>query len=366
MALSCTFRRLTGALLAVIVAGLAPGQAVAQPAGAAQVAADAESLLNLGRQEAGRGARDRALSLLQRSLALAPEQLGPLVDLGIALADLGAYDAAKTAFERALRVGPDDAAALNGLGYVLYRLERHPAAIVHYRRALDRKDDPQYHLNLGLAYLAQQRWGQAEDEFRVAARGPGAGYWAHNNLGYALQLQGRVEEAKRAYHAALPVAERDLTAHSNLGALLLAEERWAEAAWVYTDALKRDDASADAHLGLANALTQLGRLDEAIVELRVCTRLRAPTAATHHLMAQLYLHRGEPEAALAEALEAVAGAPQEASYHLNLARALVAAGQLDEASRSFRMFLTLKPDADEAPRVRRWLEQRRTTRLSDR
>jgi Flp pilus assembly protein TadD len=288
------------------------------------------------------------------------------VDLGIALADLGAYDAAKAAFERALRVGPDDAAALNGLGYVLYRLECHPAAIAHYKRALDRKDDPQYHLNLGLAYLAQHRWGQAEDEFRLASRGPGANYWAFNNLGYALQLQGRVEDAKQAYHAALPVADRDLTAHGNLGALLLAQESWAEAAWVYQDALKRDDASADAHLGLANALTQLGRLDEAIMELRVCTRLRAPTPATHHLMAQLYLHRGEAEAARVEAARAVAGAPQEAAYHLNLARALVAVGRLDEASRSFRVFLALKPDAEEAARVRRWLEQRRTARLGER
>lgn len=329
-------------------------------------ASEAELLLRQGRQAAHAGAHDQALRLLRRSLAVAPEQITPLVDLGVALADLGAYDVAQHAFERALRVGPDDAAALNGLGYVMYRLERLPVAIEHYRKAIARRDDPQYHLNLGLAYLAQQRWGQAEDEFRLSLRGSGASYWALNNLGYALQLQGHTEEALKAYQSALPLGDRDITAHSNMGALLLALENWRDAAWVYEDALKRDDGSADAHLGLANAWTQLGRLDDAILELRVSTALRPPTPSVHHLMAQLYLHRGEHEAARREAQAAVQGAPREADHHLALARALVVLDQSDEAAREFETFLELSPQAEEAPKVRQWLQQHRMPRLGGR
>lgn len=346
---------------AVAIATLAPQvSASAAPLGPQGAAAfDPEAGLKQALAAFHTGATDRGQALLRKTLAAAPEKVDTLVDLGVALADMGAYDHARSAFERALRLGPDDAAALNGLGYVLYRMEKHENAISYYVKALARKEDPQYRLNLGLAYLAQERWGQAEDQFRLAVSGRSSDYWAYNNLGYALQLQGRIAEAVSHYEAAIARCDKDLTAHGNLGALLVAAEAWQDALWVYRDALKRNDAFADAHLGIANAYTQLGRTDDALLELRVLSRLRNPTAPVFHLMAELYQHRKEHGAAYREAQAACQLAPREAVYMLTLGRAAAALGRRSEAIRVFERYLEVAAPSPERQRIETWLQQNR-------
>ncbi|MEB3284179.1 MAG: tetratricopeptide repeat protein [Candidatus Sericytochromatia bacterium] len=344
-------------------AGHPPAHAGQLSARAAGSVIDGESLFKQGLQAAKNGSVEQARALFQRSLAATPEQIEPLVHIGIALADLGAYEFARSAFERALKLGPDDAAALNGLGYVYYRLDHHDDAILYYRKALLKKEDPQYRLNLGLALLAQSRWGQAEDEFRLAICGRPSDYWALNNLGYALQLQGRNSAAVAAFQAAIDKSTGDLTAHGNLGALLVAAEAWPQAARVYGNALKVDDTYADAHLGLANALTQMGKVDQAILELRVLSRLRAPSAPAHHLMAELYAHRNEISAARREAEQAVALSPEEATYYLTLGRIYDTLGLKNRAAGAFKRVLQLKPSTQEADSLRAWL---RNYRVPDR
>jgi tetratricopeptide (TPR) repeat protein len=198
----------------------------------ARTGVDAETLWRQGREAAEAGSLDQAVGLYRQSLAVDPHGKAAMVDLATTLSDMGRWDDARATYEKAVRLYPDDAAALNGLGYVHFRQDRFQAAVECYTRALAHQQDPQYHLNLGLAFLSQGRWGQAESQFRDTLALDGDHYWATNNLGYALSLQGRRMEAADAYWAALRLKSPGITTHLNLGTLLSEDEAWEEAAWV--------------------------------------------------------------------------------------------------------------------------------------
>ena len=66
--------------------------------------------------------------------------------------------------ERALALNPDDAATIDSLGWVLYRLGRHDEALVHLRRAYELQDDGEI-----AAHLGEVLWvkGQRDEALRV-------------------------------------------------------------------------------------------------------------------------------------------------------------------------------------------------------
>ena len=346
-----------GALGLLAGLGAAPAPALAEtrmaeagPHAGAMV--DAETLWKQGREAAESGSLDRAVGLFRQSLAVDPHGKAAMVDLATALTDLGRWDDARQTYERAVRLYPDDAIALNGLGYVHFRQDRFEAAIDCYKRALARMDDPQFHLNLGLAFLSQGRYGTAEEQFRHTLALDGGHYWAANNLGYALSLQGRRAEAADHYWAALRLDPPGVTTHVNLGQLLLDEEAWEEAAWVYTDALKRDDASAEVHVGLAHALARLGRLDEARREALIGVRLAPDSAMAHFYLAEALYLSGDRARGIAEAERAVALDPGMASYRLVLAQMLEFKERYGEAIVQYEAFVRLAPGHADAPRAR--------------
>jgi tetratricopeptide (TPR) repeat protein len=235
------------------------GLVAALGAAPAWASTDAETLWKQGHDAAAKGSLTEAVGFYKQSLAVDPHGHEAMVDLASALTDMERWDDARMAYERAIRVYPDDATALNGLGYVFYRQERFDSAIAYFKRAIARMDDPQFHVNMGLALLSQERYGQAEDQFRRTLEIDPRHYWATNNLGYTLQLEGRADEAMALYTEALRLDPPGVTTHLNFGALLLDQESYDDAATVYTDALKKDDTVAEAHLGLAVALENTDR-----------------------------------------------------------------------------------------------------------
>jgi tetratricopeptide (TPR) repeat protein len=320
---------------------------------AGPVHADADVLLAEGREAVEHGKLEQGIAFFRRSLALDPRSRAALVDLGCALADLERWDEARRAFESALVNRPGDPAALNGLGYVLYRLDRTQDAIDCYRQALTKREDPQYHLNLGLAYLAQQRWGQAADQFELTVETQPGDYWGHNNLAYALQRSGKLTEAAAHYERAIAVGHGDdVTAHLNLGGLLLDAKIFDGALGVYQDALRKRDTSPEAHVGLAIALTHQARLPEAQREARVALLLAPQRAQAHHVLAEIYRKRKLWAEAIAEGNQAVKLNPRAAAHHLSLGLALESAGRDAEAARAYDQFLAIEPEGADAREVR--------------
>lgn len=309
---------------------------------------EAAQLSGQGKADVEAGKLDKAVVAFRHSLALAPQAGGTWVDLGCALADLERWEEARSAFKQALSMHANDPAALNGLGYVHFRTDHTQDAIDCYRKALTGRDDPQYHLNLGLAYLSQQAWGQASDEFSRSVAAQPNDYWSNNDLAFALQQSGQWRAAAERYQAAIGVAKDDITAHLNLGGLLLDARSFDDAVTIYQDALKHQDQSYEGHLGLAVGLAQLGRLGEAQREARVAVSLGPDKAKARHLLGQIYQKEGRWGEAIAEANRAVMLAPKEATYRLGLAHAYDGAGRNAEAAASYDRFVELAPDGEES------------------
>jgi Flp pilus assembly protein TadD len=313
---------------------------------------DAETLWRKGRDAADKGSLTEAVGFYKQSLAVDPQGRDAMVDLATALTDLERWDDARQAYERAIRVYPDDATALNGLGYVHYRQERFETAIGYFKRAIARMDDPQFHINMGLALLSQERYGQAEEQFRRTLAIAPDHYWATNNLGYVLQLEGRDEEAMDAYTAALKLDPPGVTTHLNLGSMLLDEEAFDDAAQVYSDALKKSDDVAEAHLGLAVAFENLGRLQEARREANLAVRLDAKYPNAQIAYARLLAKTGDRKLAIGEMRKAIAMAPKSTSMVFGLAQLLEQEERFDEALKAYQDYLRLEPEGSHAPEAR--------------
>ncbi|MFN4165190.1 MAG: tetratricopeptide repeat protein [Ferrovibrio sp.] len=152
------------------------------------LAEDATLLLEKAQCRIDRQDVGGAIPLLQRAVALAPENPDAHTLLGIALRRNGDRAAALDAFSRAVALNPQDANALNGLGNDCLEKERFPEAVAYYRRAI-----------------------AARPKFLKA----------HKNLAYTLNLDNDVDGARAAFVRLLELAPDFHEGHMDYGLFLL-------------------------------------------------------------------------------------------------------------------------------------------------
>ncbi len=159
----------------------------------------------------------------------------------------------------------------------------------------------QYFGNLGVERLTG---GDSGTAYRLFRRGlevdPGAtSLWI--NIGVTLARNGQLQESGQSYRQALALDPRNLSALNNLAGVVELQG-------------DREEASA--------------------LRARV-ERYRQKNPYFIYAQGEYYLRTGEYSLALAALRTAVRKAPQEAEFHLALARAYRALGQTENASRSF-------------------------------
>ncbi len=171
---------------------------------------DAEAHGNLAAALRARGQLEAAVASGLRALQIRPDFAEAYVNLGVALQDLGQLDEAVASYRRALQIKPDFVEALNNLGGALKELGQLDDAVASYRRALDIKPD-----------FAK----------------------AHSNLGVVLRELGQHSGEKECYHRALEIDPACSEAMLGLGQLCMASGEMAEAEILFRKALeiKPDD-----------------------------------------------------------------------------------------------------------------------------
>lgn len=92
---------------------------------------------------------------LRKLIALRPDSAQGYNALGYSLADRGLRLAeARELIEKALALSPEDSYILDSMGWVLYRLGDLPGAVDYLQRSLARRDDPEV-----IAHLGEVLWG---------------------------------------------------------------------------------------------------------------------------------------------------------------------------------------------------------------
>ena len=173
-----------------------------------------------------------------------------------------------------------DAEARFNSGLTHLRDGRPKLALEEFLRAI--KQDPKnpyFHKGLGLAYATLKRFEDAADAFRKALELNPYYTDVRNDLGMALVLSGKRQEGKAEFLAAFndPTNPTPEISSRNLGQAYFEEKNYAEAANWFRSSLNRNKEYADAYLGLSDAMTKLGRSEDAIATLETGAR-EAPTS----------------------------------------------------------------------------------------
>lgn len=141
--------------------------------------ANAEALLELGRDHIARGQGFYAVDPLQRAAAAQPKDWRAQSLLGVALEQVSRHDDARQAWTKALSLSPDNPTVLS---------------------------------NMAMAYASAGDPAQAETLLRKAVAQPTATLQTRENLALVLGLQGKAAEAERIIRQDLPpeLAEQNL------------------------------------------------------------------------------------------------------------------------------------------------------------
>jgi tetratricopeptide (TPR) repeat protein len=131
--------------------------------------------------------------------------------------------------------------------------------------------------------------------------------------------------------------------HSDLGDALTALGRSDDATREYLEAIRLDPGYAKAHANLANILQAKGLLDDALHEYLEAIRLEPELAEAHKNLGNVYFTRGRIDDAIREQAEAVRLAPWMAEAHNDLGVAWTAKGRPEVALAHYREAIRLDP-----------------------
>jgi Flp pilus assembly protein TadD len=146
-----------------------------------------------------------------------------LHNLGVSLGRRGDRAEAQALLERAIALRPDQSEFHGNYGPLLIQMGRRPEGMAQLRYRLDHNPrDVNARVNLGIAFIEDGRPGEAIAEIEQALRVKPDSVTALNSLGRALLADGRVEPARAAFERALTINATDPVAHLGLARAHLA------------------------------------------------------------------------------------------------------------------------------------------------
>ena len=305
----------------------------------------------LGNALYDQGKFEEAIAQFRQAIALDPKDVKAYHNLGLALYGQGKLEEAIAQFRQAIALDPKFAHAYYNLGNALGRQWKLEAAIAQYRQAiaLDPKFAKAYN-NLGNALSNQGKFEEAIAQYRQALALPdqratpaSTHTLAYTNLGYALEQQGNLEAAITEYEKAVALDPKyaraqsklraaretlaarrnppgkDATAYNSLGLALSDQGKLEEAIAQYHQALTLDPKYAAVYHNLGNALRDQGKLEEAIVAYKRGIALNPPDIQmVYNALGYTLEQQGNLEAAIAQYEKAVAFDPTYARAQNNL------------------------------------------------
>ncbi|MDB4793621.1 tetratricopeptide repeat protein [Methylacidiphilales bacterium] len=143
------------------------------------------------------------------------------------------------------------------------------------------------HLNLGNAFLAENRFDEAMEQFYQVLKIDPDYAGAHNNLGIILYQKGSIPEAIEEFRKAAESDPYDANNDNNYGFALARNNRIPEAIKEFEIAVKENPHLADAHKNLALSYWKVHRIPDAIEQYEFCLRLNPNDEEALHYLEQL-------------------------------------------------------------------------------
>ena len=163
-------------------------------------------------------------------------------------------------------------------------------------------------------------------------------------LGVIAAEQRNLAEAVELIRRAIAINGRVAAYHSNLGNALSGLGRPEDAVASYARALELQPDSAETHNNLGAALRQLGRLDEAEACFNRALALNPKFAEAHYNLGNALTGLQRYDDSVASYDQALALEPDYADAHNSRGGALLQLGRLDEAAASRRRAIAIRPE----------------------
>jgi eukaryotic-like serine/threonine-protein kinase len=315
------------------------------------------------------------LASLRELAALAPRvELPPdtLALLGEALTQSRDATAAVAVLRPAQRQNPGHAGLSLALAQALEQLLRRPEAIRYYMMA--RAIRPESGHALAHALELQNEIDEAIAIFRDLVRLDPSIARHYSCLAKSLRSRGLAREADEALDSGIAAGRESTRRRANdpfvhviLGTALSQRGRLDEAVAEYQAALVRNPGYAAAHHYLGLALQQQGRFEDAIAELREAIRVRPYDHQVRCALANTLAAQGRTAEAVFALQETVRLKPDFAEAHCNLANQLRAQGRYAEAVVEFERGHELgSKRAEWTYPSSRWVEQARRVERTER
>jgi tetratricopeptide (TPR) repeat protein len=250
---------------------------------------NAEVHAGIGETSRAAGDLEGAERHLRRAIELDPAYWRHHWELGVTLVDLGRQEDAIAQIIRAIRLQPDSPAPYYSLGGIYYLQGEYLKAADAFRQSIERYPTAPAYSNAGTLYFDAGDYVQAEEIFRQAILTSPQDYRFHAYLAESIGMQrGRDRtEAAEHFETAIRLAYQQLDVNSG-------------------DHLVRAE--------LAACLAQVGRIEEAEVELSHLEQIDSPDMFTNQAMGMAYLFIGQHDAAVRHFSAAVAGGFPLASF----------------------------------------------------
>jgi adenylate cyclase len=298
---------------------------------------------------------ERALALAQKAIALDDSLPAAHGLLGTVYARKQQYDQALAEGERAVLLDPNNADAYAGQATILNLTGRPEEALRSAEQAmrLNPHYPPFYSLQLGWAYQLTGRYAEAiaisksvlvRNPNMLGAYVPLLGSYIQQRVSQLDQDPSTLEQALAAAQRALALNDANFANHSFLGHLYLLQKQYelAIAKLERTIALNPNDAWG--YAGLAEALSRIGRSEEAVAMAAEALRRKSFVADQHlNSVGAAYDLAGKPGEAIAPLKQFLSHYPNILGAHLTLAAVYSELGKEAEAHAEAAEVLRINP-----------------------
>jgi tetratricopeptide (TPR) repeat protein len=170
---------------------------------------------------------------------------------------------AESQYKKALQLAPQVTEYALALGMLYMQQKQYPQAQDVFTAALQyHQDDPNLLNELGKAALLQKEDAIALGYFKKALP-----VGVLSNYASTLRRAGKIEEAESVYKLAIAASPKDSDLQFNLGNLYLNQKRFTDAQARFKEALTLNPGFAEAHFHLGLTFAELGKSRQAVEEL---------------------------------------------------------------------------------------------------
>lgn len=273
---------------------------------------------DLGFAENRLGKTEDSIAAYRKSVAAKPDVFESNLNLGIQLAKAGQPDAeqflrAATQLTPTSHVAEGQARAWISLAHVLEKTKTDDALAAYDHAAKLQPKDPEPHLSAGLLLENENKFGDAESEYKQALT---------------------IDPSSDA-----------VTALANL---YMRGRRLPEAEEYLKKAVAQQPQNPAAHIQLGRVLAAEGKNDAAVTELQAGAKFAPADVSVQRDLADLYTTLGKNDQAEAIYRSLVAGSPNSPDFHRSLGQSLLRQKKYADAQQEFLTVIKLKPDLGEA------------------